>query len=189
MLSDRPDAVSTTGAPSFGESVYPITRLERDQDVVAVRAQQPIRREAFLRNVAALSARLPDRPYVLNLCSDRYRFMVGLGAALCRNQISLLPPSSTPATLCALKAEYPDLYALADTTSALAPTLTFPNDLDHAGAVTGVPAFPGTQPAIILFTSGSTGKPKPVPKSWVSSSAALSPRAHGSACRGSKAQR
>jgi acyl-coenzyme A synthetase/AMP-(fatty) acid ligase len=166
MLSDRPYAVSRTGAPSFAESVYPLTRLERDQDVVAVRAQRPIRREAFLRDVAALSARLPDRPYVLNLCSDRYRFMVGFGAALCRNQVSLLPPSSTPATLCALKADYPDLYALADKTSALAPTLTFPNDLDHAGAVTGVPAFPGTQPAIILFTSGSTGKPKPVPKSW-----------------------
>ncbi len=166
MSVDRPYTFPAAKAPTLAESAYPFMQHERDDHVIAVRAQRPIRRETFLRNVAALAARLPDRPYILNLCSDRYRFMVGLGAALCRNQISLLPSSSAPATQSTLKKDYPDLYALADTTSPPVPTLIYPDDLDHAGAISEVPAFSGTQPAIILFTSGSTGKPKPVPKSW-----------------------
>ena len=54
-------------------------------------------RRAYLGDVAALSRqRLPPRGHVVNLCRDRYRFAVGFAAALCRRQVTLLPPNDTP---------------------------------------------------------------------------------------------
>ena len=69
-------------------------------EIVAVRAGRPIGRDEFLRDVAALAARLPPRQYVINLCTDRYRFMVAFGAALRRRQISLLPPNEAARQCC-----------------------------------------------------------------------------------------
>jgi hypothetical protein len=37
---------------------------------------------AFLVEVAALAARLPDRAHAVNLCTDRYRALLGFAAAL-----------------------------------------------------------------------------------------------------------
>ncbi len=146
---------------------YPITRHGGEDDIVAVRAKQGIGRAAFLRDVAALAAKLPAHRYVLNLCADRYRFMVGFAAAMCRGQISLLPPADAPGMLNAVAADYPDLYVLTDGAArAGLPNFVYPGELDDGGAAGSVPAIPGTQPALILFTSGSTGRPAPVPKSW-----------------------
>jgi len=58
---------------------------------------------------------LPERKYLVNLCSDRYRFAVGLAAALLRGQVSLLPPAQTPELMRTLKQGYAGLYALSDT--------------------------------------------------------------------------
>jgi acyl-coenzyme A synthetase/AMP-(fatty) acid ligase len=65
----------------------------------------------------------------------------------------------------ALAEDYPDLYALTDTTRPALECLVYPDDLEVA-AVDVLPQIEDAQAAIILFTSGSTGKPKPVPKSW-----------------------
>jgi acyl-CoA synthetase (AMP-forming)/AMP-acid ligase II len=120
----------------------------------------------FLADVAALAARLPDHRYILNLCTDRYRFMVGFAAALCRQQISLLPPGDTAGILSAIAEDYPDLYALTDATRVSLPGLIYPETLDDARAPRAVPLVRRQQPALILFTSGSTGRPTPVAKSW-----------------------
>jgi acyl-coenzyme A synthetase/AMP-(fatty) acid ligase len=148
--------------------LYPITRHAGDDDIVARRGATTITRGQFLHDVARLAACLPERQYVINLCADRYRFMVGFAAALCRRQISLLPPSDAPGVLAALAADYPDLYALADTAPAPlpCPVLAYPGDLPPGAGGALVPAIPARQPALILFTSGSTGRPAPVPKSW-----------------------
>ena len=145
---------------------YPIVSHADDDDIIAIRAGQPISRATFLGDVAALAARLPDHRHVLNLCTDRYRFMVGLAAALCRRQISLLPPGDTVATLRLVAEGYPDLYALTDTTQVPLPSLIYPSVLDGDGARHVVPLVPAQQPALILFTSGSTGRPAPAAKSW-----------------------
>jgi len=164
MLRDPP-----TRAPAqntAAEAEYPITRHAGDADIVAVRRGVAITRGAFLGDVAALAARLPGHRYVINLCADRYRFMVGFAAAICRGQVSLLPPTDAPGVLQAVAQDYPDVYALTDSAAALPfPSLAFPDDLDPNGPA-GVPKIPGAQPALILFTSGSTGRPAPVPKSW-----------------------
>jgi acyl-coenzyme A synthetase/AMP-(fatty) acid ligase len=126
----------------------------------------PARTAAFRRDVAALAARMPDHGYVINLCTNRYRFMVGLAAALQRRQISLLPAANVPAALAALAEDYPDLYALTDRARPDLPYMDYPDDL--TGEATEADPFdlPDDQPAVILFTSGSTGRPKPAAKTW-----------------------
>lgn len=132
---------------------------------VAIRRGRRIGRAEFWGEVTALALRLPDHKYILNLCTDRYRFMVGFAAALQRRQISLMPSSDAPGILQPLAEDYPDIYALTDTTPPALPCLVYPK-LPEAGFSEPLPEIPDDQLAIILFTSGSTGKPKPVQKSW-----------------------
>ena len=111
---------------SMTDPAYPLIRRHGLDAIVAFRKGQPISAARFLSDVAALASSLPSRRNVLNLCSDRYRFAVGLAAALCREQISLLPPNDTPGLLKELAADYPDLYCLTDDAApiALIPFLT-----------------------------------------------------------------
>lgn len=129
-----------------------------------MQAGQPISRSAFECDVAALARVLPARRHILNLCTDRYRFMLGFAAALQRRQISLLPSSTAPAVLRDLAADYPDLYALTDGARPDLECLEFPElQADDAEPLAELPE---DQTVLVLFTSGSTGKPKPVPKTW-----------------------
>ena len=51
---------------------------------------------------------------MLNLSADRYRFAVGLGAALLRGHTSLLPPNHVADTVARLRARFAGVYALVD---------------------------------------------------------------------------
>jgi hypothetical protein len=44
--------------------------------------------------------------------------------------------------------------------------LTYPDDLGEYRIEAGLPAFPASQRALLLFTSGSAGRPPPSAKSW-----------------------
>lgn len=166
MASDRLNSVANAEIAFDSAGAHPILRHAHDDDVVAIRAHRSIRRADFLSDVAALAARLPAHRYVLNLCTDRYRFSVGLAAALCRQQISLLPPNDAPAVLKAVASDYSDLYALTDTARPPFPAIVYPDNLDRGDRTAEVPSVPDERPALILFTSGSTGRSRPVPKSW-----------------------
>ncbi|HUN49205.1 MAG TPA: AMP-binding protein [Stellaceae bacterium] len=146
---------------------YPLIRHQRRDAIFAFRGTRPITVEEYLADVAALAERLPAHRNVLNLCADRYRFAVGLGAALCRRQVSLMPPNDRPGLLGDLAADFPDLYCLADAPPPIStiPSLLYLEALPGGGAA-ALPALPADQPAVLLFTSGSTGRPKPSPKSW-----------------------
>jgi acyl-coenzyme A synthetase/AMP-(fatty) acid ligase len=120
----------------------------------------------FRQDVAALAALLPARPYMVNLCTDRYRFMAGFAAALQRGQVLLLPSANVPAALTTLTEDYPGLYALTDGTPPALPSLVFPEDLVPVADAPAPFALDDEQPAVILFTSGSTGRPKPAAKNW-----------------------
>jgi acyl-coenzyme A synthetase/AMP-(fatty) acid ligase len=151
------------------KTMYAIARYGGADDIVAVRARRPVRLSEFRADITSLADRLPSHGYLLNLCTDRYRFMVGLAAALCRQQITLLPPSNAPGVIKALAEDYPDLYALIDSETERLPfpRMVYPEAPDgRRTMVADMPAVPGEQTALILFTSGSTGRPKPVPKSW-----------------------
>ena len=146
----------------------PLIRAYGDDAVFAYRDRRPIGVDRFLRDVEQLAALLPDRRYILNLCADRYHFVVGFFAALLKWQISLLPPNHTPDLIAQLSQRYSDVYCLTDTAhqyrsleTVYFPALSGPDPL-----VPSVPHIPAEQIAAIIFTSGSTGQPVPNEKSW-----------------------
>ena len=59
----------------------------------------PIGLHTFLRQVRALAAWLPEGRHAINLCEDRYRFLVAFCAVAVRGQVTLLPPSRAPAVI------------------------------------------------------------------------------------------
>ncbi|MEK6593170.1 MAG: AMP-binding protein [Pseudomonadota bacterium] len=146
----------------------PLVRAYTDDAVFAYRDRRPIGVDRFLRDVVQLAALLPERRYILNLCADRYHFVVGFFAALLQRQISLLPPNLTPDLVGQLRRCYSDVYCLTDAASAhqSLETVFYPAWSSPDPAVPPVPHIPAKQIAAIVFTSGSTGQPVPNEKSW-----------------------
>jgi acyl-CoA synthetase (AMP-forming)/AMP-acid ligase II len=135
---------------------------------VALRAGRVHTVADFVADVQRVAACLPARRYLVNTCVDRYRFAVGLAAALVRDQVSLLPPSQTPEMLGQIEREYGPLYALTDAPREALPIerVDYPGE-DAAGANPApIPCIPGDRVAAIAFTSGSTGRPTAHRKSW-----------------------
>jgi len=113
---------------------------------------------------------------VLNACSDRYRFAVGLAAALLAERVSLLPSSQVPQTIQQLGAFAPDAICLTDEadSSISLPRLLYPRAPlgahDHAAPAAArayeVPEVDAARLAAYVFTSGSTGTPLPYGKTF-----------------------
>src|SRR3970282_2851248 len=82
--------------------------------VVAFDAEGMIDRQRFEDEVRGLAATLPAARHAINLCADRYRFLVAFFAAASRGQTTLLPPSRAPAVIDQVRADYPDSYCLGD---------------------------------------------------------------------------
>lgn len=125
----------------------------------------------FLAEVRGVAALLPDRPFALNLCEDRYRFLVAFAAAAMRGQVTLLPPSRTRAAIDEVRSHHPDSYCLGDADACgcddMAPLphyLRLPDVLPRVDG--GMPRVPGDAVVAIGYTSGSTGAPKANPKTW-----------------------
>ncbi len=132
----------------------------------------PITRAQYLADVRALAALLPERGPMLNITHDRYRFAVGLGAAMQRGQSNLLPPNHTADTVARLAALFPAAYALCDEGAAAVdlPVLRHPRypvaaDAAMAGGLP-CPQFAADALAAQVLTSGSTGAPVPHAKAW-----------------------
>jgi acyl-coenzyme A synthetase/AMP-(fatty) acid ligase len=137
-------------------------------DIVARRGREGIDVRQFLADAARVAAALPEAGQVVNLCGDRYRFAVGLCAAMLHEQVSLLPSGTAPELLRQLARDYPGVYALADADLPECPLPVCRIDALPAGtrALSSVPAFPAQRTAVIAFTSGSTGRPMPHAKRW-----------------------
>jgi acyl-coenzyme A synthetase/AMP-(fatty) acid ligase len=114
----------------------------------------------------ALAPRLPDRPYLFNLCEDRYRFCATLLAALSRRQVCLLPPSSKPGVLEDIAREFPDCGAAVDPGAPRPLPETLAVELPETGGSAAALEFDERRTALIAFTSGTSGRPKACPKTW-----------------------
>ncbi|HJW01974.1 MAG TPA: AMP-binding protein [Azospira sp.] len=149
-------------------ATHPLTSHSLDA-VIAYRPEGPVSTARFLADVARLVDSLPAGGHVLNVCQDRYRFMVGLAAALVAKRISLLPSTHTAETVRQLKALAPDVFCLHDGHSGDIdlPRLAYPEeDAAQPLASPAMPRIPAEQVVAYVFTSGSTGLPQPHVKTW-----------------------
>lgn len=142
----------------------------------------------FRAHVRALAAWLPPGRHAVNLCEDRYRFLVAFCAVAVRGQTTLLPPSRAPAVIADELRRHPDSYCIGDSALAHAPPhyWQLPERLlqwDVAGIEDGATSLIENGATLLVengapllidddalvaigFTSGSTGQPRPNPKTW-----------------------
>lgn len=123
----------------------------------------------FLADVFELADRLPDARYAVNLCTQRYDFLVAFCAAVAAGQTNLLPASRAPQAIDEVLRAYPDHYALTDEAIALPEGLhrvSVPDARSGDSAFFSNLSIPTEQVVAIGFTSGSTGTPKANPKTW-----------------------
>jgi acyl-coenzyme A synthetase/AMP-(fatty) acid ligase len=149
-------------------ATHPLVSHPSLTDTIAWRSDMPVPVAQFLRDAAYLAERLPADRHVLNVCRDRYRFAVGLAAAMMKGKVSLLPPTHTPETVQQLKLFAADVFCLHDSEQCdiALPQLRYPAVPDDLLTETHIPQIDGTRVVAIVFTSGSTGTPMPHSKTW-----------------------
>jgi acyl-coenzyme A synthetase/AMP-(fatty) acid ligase len=135
---------------------------------IAWRGGKAVTARSFLAEVVTLAAQLPDADYAVNLCEDRYRFLVAFCAVAVARQTNLLPASRAPRAIDEVMQAYPRNYVLCDQSLDSAPPRTFqvPAFCDLDSAASFVPRIDLEQVVAVGFTSGSTGAPKANPKTW-----------------------
>jgi acyl-coenzyme A synthetase/AMP-(fatty) acid ligase len=149
--------------------VAPIVAGELDAPFANVAGGGVRSRREFVADAIALAGRLPAGGAMLNLSSDRYRFAVGLAAALLRGQTSLLPPNHLADTVARLRLRFGGVYALADGDGPDdhgLPTVRHADRFADGSGIDRVPAVDARLVAAHVLTSGSTGDPVPHAKPW-----------------------
>ena len=134
---------------------------------IAWRAGHAVSAAQFLGHVEQVAAALPAASAAINLCEDRYAFLVAFCALLRRGQTNLLPPSRARVAIEAVAAAHPGCYALGE--QALDPMPLHYQRLvvrEDAPPADACPRIDAMQLAAIGYTSGSTGVPTPNPKTW-----------------------
>jgi acyl-coenzyme A synthetase/AMP-(fatty) acid ligase len=132
---------------------------------VAWYAGAPVTRLEFARHVSALRTQLRASGAMINLCEERYRFLVAYAAALCSRQTVLLPASRAEQVLSEIESSHHGSYRCDDALVMAA--------IERAPQVSSVAVenvlaeiIPADHQAMIGFTSGSTGLPKRNVKFW-----------------------
>lgn len=115
----------------------------------------------FTAQARRLAQSLPQAERVINLCEDRYHFLLAFAAALIAGKLTLTPPSRAPEAIARLAQEAGSCHTVDD--DAVAAALAQMGDLAEDS---DIPQIPADQPAIVLHTSGSTGKPAAHGKTW-----------------------
>jgi len=146
----------------------PLVSHVSPDSIVAWRADGAVTLRQFLSEVGQLVAQFPTGSHLLNMCSDRYRFSVGLAAAIVAGKVSLLPPTPTPEVARQIKIFAPDVFCLTDSAACTVdlPQLQYPVMGVSQADAPAVPQIDSEQRIAVVFTSGSTGTPQPHPKTW-----------------------
>lgn len=133
------------------------TLLAAPDRVVAWHGGRAISARQFLSHARVLALRWPADVRVVNICEQRYHFLVGFAAALLRGGATVLPPSRAPAIVEEMLRTHEGSLAC--------------DDGDVEAAIAGAASsaerdLPLGPIAAIGHTSGSTGAPQAHPKTW-----------------------
>ena len=123
----------------------------------------------FLHHVHSLATKLPRAEHAINLCENRYLFLVSLCAVIIRGQTNLLPSNKNVATQRRLSKRYPNTYVVHDGCTEIAPVEQFnirQCKLEPSVGSHEIDLIACDHVAVISFTSGSTGDSKPNIKTW-----------------------
>lgn len=126
---------------------------------IAWRRGAPVLLAELQRHAAAVAAQLPKQAAaMINLCEDRYHFLVAYAAALSVGHTVLLPSSRAQQVVADVENTNPGSYRIDDAGVEAA----------LAGPSVGVvnTHIPADMTVMIGHTSGSTGQPKTFPKLW-----------------------
>ena len=132
------------------------------------REGRPVSVRHFLRDVRAVAENLPKGQYAVNVCEDRYRFLVSFCAVAIVGQTNLLPSSRVRQAIDDVMQSYPSSYSLSDRTREESPPRHFvlPEFSQRDDSDGEMPSIAANHVVAIGFTSGSTGQPKANPKLW-----------------------
>ena len=131
---------------------------------------QPVSAGTFLAQVRAVAALLPEASHAVNLCQDRYHYLVAFCAVALRGQATLMPSSRTRAAIDLVRGNFPASYCIGEAHACAAdlageaPYVRLPDPLPRLDGPT--PRVAADALAAIGFTSGSTGAPTPHAKTW-----------------------
>ena len=158
---------ASAARPSPASTRHPLIAPCDARASVATRRGEPVSAARFLADVRHVARSLPQGGHVLNFCNDRYRFAVVFCAAVVRGQMTLLPPTTTPNVIAAMRAFAADTYYVGDDDTVVVdlPRATLPTD-EGPLADFDIPLVAANQVVACVFTSGSTGEPQPHFKSW-----------------------
>lgn len=122
--------------------------------IIAWRADGAVTLCQFLAEVGELAALLPAGSHLLNLCSDRYRFSVGLAAAIVSGKVSLLPSAHTAEVVRQIKAFAPDVFCLTDSDPCTVdlPRLRYPVMGVSPPDTFAIPQIDSQQRIAVVFT-------------------------------------
>lgn len=148
--------------------LLPLLIHSSPDSIIARHAKGAVTLHQFLADVDQLAALLPPGGHVLNMCSDRYHFSVGLAASIVAGKLSLLPSTHTPETIRQIKRYAPDVACLTDRDDCTVdlPQLRYPMTVAPSAQALPMPQIEAGQRIAVVFTSGSTGLPQPHPKTW-----------------------
>lgn len=148
----------------------PLLQARDRHRAVALHDGRTITAEEFVAHVQHVAEQLPPASAVVNLCEDRYLFLVAFCAIALRGQANILPPSRAPQAVEEVLAAHPGCHAVGD--RPLPPQRHGYHVLSPLPVGKSVcsqrawPVIPAGQTVVVGYTSGSTGTPRSNAKSW-----------------------
>lgn len=133
-----------------------------DKNAIAIYHGRKIFKEEFLSHVELTKNHLLLRKYAINLCENRYHFLVAFAACISLGQISLFPSSKAKKEIERLSESYFNSYLVNDEDVV---DLYQQNNKNEFKKTKNFD-INAQQTVAILFTSGTTGKAKENPKTW-----------------------
>ncbi len=138
-------------------ATFPLLGHADASAIFAYHGDSAVSVSAYLADVSRVAATLGDAGALINLCEDRYWFLVAMGAALCRHRTSLLPSSRAVDVVREVARTWPGSRSIDDSEVAA---------VTAGQTQANVPMIDAGMTALIGFTSGSTGEPKPNAKTF-----------------------